>query len=56
MQKRSFPQKKNDKRINEAIIARELFVISEEGDTLGRMGREEALTRAGELDLDLVEV
>ncbi len=29
MQKRGFPQKKNDKRINEAITARELMVISD---------------------------
>lgn len=56
MQKRAFPQKKNDKRINDAITARELFVIWEEGDTLWKMGRDEALTRAGGLDLDLVEV
>lgn len=29
MQKRGFPQKKNEKRINDAIVARELMVISD---------------------------
>jgi hypothetical protein len=29
MQKKSFPQKKNEKRINDAITARELMVISD---------------------------
>ncbi|NRH20621.1 translation initiation factor IF-3 [Candidatus Gracilibacteria bacterium] len=56
MQKRGFPQKKNDKRINDAIIARELMVISDSGESLGKMTRDAALTLAGEQDLDLVEV
>ena len=46
MQKRGFPQKKNDKRINEAIIAREIMVISETGEPLGKMTRDAALTLA----------
>ena len=56
MQKRGFPQKKNDKRINEAITARELMVISDTWEPLGKMTRDAALTLAGWQDLDLVEV
>ncbi len=56
MQKRGFPQKKNDKRINEAIIARELMVISDTWEPLGKMTRDAALTLAWSQDLDLVEV
>ncbi len=56
MQKRGFPQKKNEKRINEAIIAREIMVISETGEPLGKMTRDAALTLAWGQDLDLVEV
>lgn len=53
---RPFPQKKNEKRINEAITAREVIVITETGESLGKMSRDEALRKAEELDLDLVEV
>ena len=56
MQKKSFPSRKNDKRINGAIVARELLVISDAGESLGTMSREEALNLAAEQDLDLVEV
>ena len=56
MQKRGFPQKKNEKRINEAIIAREIMVISETGEPLGKMTRDAALPLAWGQDLDLVEV
>lgn len=56
MQKRGYPQKKNEKRINEAIIAREIMVISETGEPLGKMTRDAALTLAWGQDLDLVEV
>ncbi len=56
MQKRGYPPKKNDKRINEGIIARELIVISDTGESLGKMSRDSALAQAEELDLDLVEV
>lgn len=53
---RPFPQKKNEKRINEAITAREVIVITETGESLGKMSRDEALRKAEELELDLVEV
>ena len=53
---RPFPQKKNEKRINEAITAREIIVITESWENLGKMSRDEALQRAEELELDLVEV
>ena len=53
---RPFPQKKNEKRINDAIIARELMVISDAWEPLGKMTRDAALTLAGSQDLDLVEV
>lgn len=53
---RPFPQKKNEKRINEAITAREVIVITETGENLGKMSREEALKKGEDLDLDLVEV
>lgn len=56
MQKRGFPQKKNEKRINESIIARELFVIADSGEPLGKMTRDAALNLAGAQELDLVEV
>ncbi len=56
MLKRGLPPKKNDKRINEAITARELMVISDSWESLGKMSREAALSKAAELDLDLVEV
>lgn len=56
MQKRSFPPKKNEKRINDAITARELVVISDSGESLWKMSRESALALAAEQDLDLVEV
>lgn len=56
MQKKGFQNKKNDKRINDSIIARELMVISETGESLGKMSRDQALSLAWEKDLDLVEV
>lgn len=56
MQKRGYPQKKNDKRINDAIVARELMVIADSWESLGKMTRDAALTLAWEQDLDLVEV
>lgn len=43
-------------RINEAIRARELRVIDENDNQLGVISRNEALQRAREADLDLVEV
>ena len=56
MQKKSFPQRKNEKRINDAITARELMVISDSWEPLGKMTRDQALNLAGEQELDLVEV
>ena len=53
---RPFPQKKNEKRINEAISARELIVITETWENLGKMSRDEALQKAEEMEMDLVEV
>lgn len=53
---RPFPSKKNEKRINESIIARELIVIDEAGEQLGKMTRDAALNLAGSKDLDLVEM
>lgn len=53
---RPFSQKKNEKRINESIIARDLIVISEDGEALGKLTRDAALNLAGSKDLDLVEM
>lgn len=53
---RPFPQKKNEKRINENIIARELMVIADSWESLGKMTRDAALNMAGAEDLDLVEM
>lgn len=56
MQKKPFQNKRNEKRINDAIIARELIVISDSGESLGKMSRDQALNLAWEQELDLVEV
>lgn len=54
---KSFPQnKKDDKRINDAITAPQLAVISDEGEFIGKMSRNEALSLAESRDLDLVEM
>lgn len=54
---RSFSQNKKDtKRINEAITAAELAVISDEGEFLGKMSRDKALALAESQELDLVEM
>jgi translation initiation factor IF-3 len=47
---------KDGPRINDAIIAREVQLIDESGENLGVIGKREALTRAEEAGLDLVEV
>jgi len=44
------------KRMNEQIIAHRIQVISEEGEQLGTMSLSDALAKAREQDLDLVEV
>lgn len=46
----------NSVRINEAIRARELRVIGQDGEQLGIMSRTDALSRAEEAGLDLVEI
>ena len=46
MQKKPFQNKRNEKRINDAIIARELIVISDSGESLGKMSRDQALNLA----------
>jgi translation initiation factor IF-3 len=56
MQKKSFPARKNEKRINDAITARELMIISDTWEPLGKMTRDQALNLAWEQELDLVEV
>lgn len=54
---KSFPQnRKDEKRINDAITASQLAVISDEGEFLGKMSRNEALSLAESQDLDLVEM
>lgn len=44
------------KRINEQIVASQIQVISETGEQIGVMSLHEALNKAREADLDLVEV
>ena len=54
---RSFPKnRKDEKRINEAIIAQELVVISYDGEFLGKMSLSDALATAESHNLDLVEM
>lgn len=47
---------KDGPRINDAIVAREVQLIDESGENLGVIPKREALTRAEEAGLDLVEV
>lgn len=47
---------KDGPRINEAIVAREVQLIDESGENLGIVAKRDALTRAEEAGLDLVEV
>jgi len=46
----------NKQRVNEMIRVPEILVISEQGEQLGVMSPQDALRRAREVDLDLVEV
>jgi len=60
-QRRSFtPQQprggKNAKRINDAIPAREVMAISEDGEVLGVMSLHDAIARAEEEGADVVEI
>jgi translation initiation factor IF-3 len=47
---------KDGPRVNDAITAREIQLIDESGQNLGVVSRRDALTRAQEAGLDLVEV
>lgn len=47
---------KNKTRINSAIKAKELRVVGEDGANYGLLTREEALKKAEELNLDLIEI
>ena len=50
------PPERDPTRINDAIGARELRLIGADGEQVGIVSRDEALERAREADLDLVEV
>jgi translation initiation factor IF-3 len=52
------PQKKFEARvrINQYIRAEELRVIDEEGETFGLLPTKEALAKAKEMNLDLIEI
>jgi len=50
------PTNKEGPRINEAIAAREIQLILESGENVGIISKRDALTRAEEAGLDLVEV
>ena len=49
-------QQNNKTLINDAIRARELRVIDENGDNLGVISKDEALRRAQDAGLDLIEI
>ena len=53
---REMPRRDRGPRINERIGVREVRVVGEDGEQLGVLPTREALTRARELGLDLVEV
>ena len=50
------PTNKEGPRINEAIAAREIQLITESGENVGIISKRDAMTRAEEAGLDLVEV
>ncbi|WP_088346268.1 MULTISPECIES: translation initiation factor IF-3 [Rhodomicrobium] len=50
------PSKDSGPRINDAIVARDVQLIDENGENLGLVPKRDALTRAEEAGLDLVEV
>jgi translation initiation factor IF-3 len=50
------PVGKDGPRINDAILAKEVQLIDDSGENLGLMGKQDALQRAMEAGLDLVEV
>lgn len=49
-------QSRSENRVNTQITAKEIRVVGPDGEQLGILPRSEALSRAGELGLDLVEV
>ncbi|MCA9367336.1 translation initiation factor IF-3 [Candidatus Kaiserbacteria bacterium] len=53
---RKFAQSGPQVRINQAIRARELRVIGPEGENLGTLSTRDALKKAEELKLDLIEI
>ncbi len=50
------PENKDNTRLNDQITAPEVRVLGPEGEALGVMSSKEALAKAVDLDLDLVEV
>jgi translation initiation factor IF-3 len=54
--KRKDAQQRDQTRINEQIRARELRVIGSEGENLGVLSAKDALLKAREVGLDLVEI
>ena len=50
------PVKETGTRVNEAIIARDVQLIDESGENHGTINKREALSRAQEAGLDLVEI
>ena len=52
----NFVIKKVFARVNEQIRVPEVFLVDEDGNALGRISRDEALSRARSAELDLVEV
>jgi translation initiation factor IF-3 len=50
------PSKNEGPRINEAILARQIQLIDEAGENLGVLAKRDAIARAVEAGLDLVEV
>jgi translation initiation factor IF-3 len=53
---KSAPAKDNGARINDAILARDVQLIDESGENHGTVNKREALSRAQEAGLDLVEI
>jgi translation initiation factor IF-3 len=50
------PSPKDGPRINQEITSREVRLVGADGEMIGVVGRQEALKRAAEAGLDLVEV
>ena len=53
---REAPTNKGGPRINDAIIARDVQLIDETGENRGTTNKRDALARAQEVGLDLVEI